>query len=294
MKVDPPNFDNIEYVEVIWHLYQKDPQAVSKEWRIFFDKLGEAGQAATTEISPRLALGRHQLRQGFGPGGKICAGCGRAEAMSFLQYNVSLMVRNYRVRGHLQAKVNPLGNPPSSLPELEPEYYGMTDEDLDLLFNFGHISGQKALPLRKIIQILKETYTGFIGVQFMHIDDLGEREWLQGRMESSENTIVLAKKQQIRIFKRLTDAVVFEQFIQKKFVGAKSFSLEGAETLIPLLDQAIEKAAAQGVDNIVIGMPHRGRLNVLANIMGKHPHTIFDEFKDSDAEVNIGPKDHTS
>ena len=291
MKVDPPNFDNTDYVETIWHLYQQDPQAVSREWRIFFDKLGEVGQATTTEISPGLALGRHQLRQGFGPGGKICAGCGRAEAMSFLQYNVSLLVRNYRVRGHLQAKVNPLGDPASSFPELEPGYYGMTDEDLDLLFNFGHISGQKALPLREIIQILKETYTGFIGVQFMHIDALGEREWLQGRMESSKNTIILTKKQQIRILERLTDAVVFEQFIQKKFVGAKSFSLEGAETLIPLLDQAIEKAAAQGVDNIVIGMPHRGRLNVLANIMGKHPHTIFDEFKDSDAEVNIGRGD---
>ena len=138
---------------------------------------------------------------------------------------------------------------------------------------------------------MKETYTENIGVQFMHIDALNEREWLQGRMESSRNTLVLTKKQQIRILKRLTGAVVFENFIQKKFVGAKSFSLEGAETLIPLLAQAIKKSAAQGVENIVIGMPHRGRLNVLANIMGKNPHKIFDEFKDSDANLNLGRGD---
>ncbi len=290
MKMEPPSIDNIGYAEQIWRLYRQDPQAVPPEWRDYFDELRQS-EPPTPEISPRLALGRHQLHQGFGPGGKMCAGCGRAEAMSFLQYNVSHLVRNYRVRGHLLAKVNPLGNPRSSLPELEPGYYGMTDDDLDLLFNFGHISGQQALPLREIIQILKETYTGFIGVQFMHIDDLSVREWLQNRMELSKNTIVLTKKQQIRILERLTDAVVFEQFIQKKFVGAKSFSLEGAETLIPLLDQAIEKAAAHGVDNIVIGMPHRGRLNVLANIMGKHPHAIFGEFQDTDAQLNIGRGD---
>jgi 2-oxoglutarate dehydrogenase E1 component len=290
MKIEPPSFYNIEYEEKIWQLYRQNPLAVSPEWQVYFNNLVKE-ERSIQKVSPGLTVGRQQLHQGFGPGGKICAGCGRAEAMSFLQYNVSLLVRNYRVRGHLLAKVNPLGNPRTSLPELKPSFYGISEDDLDLLFNYGHISGQKALPLRQILLVLQETYTGAIGVQFMHIDALNEREWLQGRMESSRNTIVLAKKQQIRILERLTDAVVFEQFIQKKFVGAKSFSLEGAETLIPLLDQTIEKAAAQGIDNIVIGMPHRGRLNVLANIMGKTPQTIFGEFKDSDAELNIGRGD---
>jgi 2-oxoglutarate dehydrogenase E1 component len=291
MKIEPPGIENIRYLEVIWELYRQNPAAVSPEWRAYFDEFASSERSARG-VTPPLAVGREQLRQQFGPGGKLCAGCGRAEAMSFLQYNVSHLVRNYRVRGHLLAKVNPLGNPRVALPELEPKYYGMTDEDLDLLFSFGHVAGQQqAMPLREIIDILKETYTGFIGVQFMHIDALDEREWLQERMESSKNTLILTKKQQIRILERLTDAVVFEQFIQKKFVGAKSFSLEGAETLIPLLDQAIEKAATQGVDNIVIGMPHRGRLNVLANIMGKHPRMIFGEFKDSDAELYIGRGD---
>lgn len=290
MQLEPPPIESIDYIEEIWQLYQQDPLAVSPEWRLYFDGLRQA-ESSTLKSPSNLLLGREQLRQGFGPGGRVCAGCGRAEAMSFLQYNVSLLVRNYRVRGHLLAKVNPLGNPRKSLPELDPKYYGMAEEDLDLLFNFGHISGQQAMPLREIIQTLKETYTGFIGVQFMHIDSLNEREWLQDRMEKSRNTIALSKRQQVGILERLTDAVVFEQFIQKKFVGAKSFSLEGAETLIPLLAQAIEKAAAQGVDNIVIGMPHRGRLNVLANIMGKDSQRIFSEFQDADAELNIGRGD---
>ncbi len=291
MKAEPPGIESLGYVEEIWELYRQNPAAVSPSWRAYFDELVEAERAAR-EGAPGLAAGREQLRQQFGPGGKLCAGCGRAEAMSFLQYNVSHLVRNYRVRGHLLAKVNPLGNPDVVLPELDPKYYGMTEEDMDLLFSFGHVLGQqRAMPLREIIHILKETYTGFIGVQFMHIDALEEREWLQERMESTKNSLILTKKQQIRILERLTDAVVFEQFLQKKFVGAKSFSLEGAETLIPLLDQAIEKAAVQGVDNIVIGMPHRGRLNVLANIMGKHPRMIFGEFKDSDAELYIGRGD---
>jgi len=294
MKRELPAYENLQYIEAVWERYKQDPDSVSPQWHSYFTGFENEDSAQPppqpTE-SPRFAAGRQQLHQGYGPGGKVCAGCGRAEAMSFLQYNVSLLVRNYRVRGHLLAGFNPLVTPRTFFPELDPKYYEMTPDDLDLLFNFGPVSGQKAMPLREIIEILKETYTGFIGVQFMHIDALREREWLQQRMESSRNKIRLSRKQQVRILERLTDAVVFERFIQKKFVGAKSFSLEGAETLIPLLDQAIEKAAEQGVDNIVIGMPHRGRLNVLANIMGKHPHTIFEEFQDPYAEFNVGRGD---
>jgi 2-oxoglutarate dehydrogenase E1 component len=286
----PTSFENITYIEEVWERYRENPYSVSSQWQAYFAELSN-DRPVSPGIPSRFAMGREQLRQGFGPGGLVCAGCGRAEAMSFLQYNVSLLVRNYRVRGHLLAKFNPLGNPRTSLPELDPTYYGMSVEDLDLLFNFGHISGQKGMPLREIIQILQETYTGFIGVQFMHIDALHEREWLQQRMEVSKNSIKLSRNQQVRILERLTDAVVFENFIQKKFVGAKSFSLEGAETLIPLLDQAIEKAVEQGVSHIVLGMAHRGRLNVLANIMGKHPRIIFEEFQDSDAEINVGRGD---
>src|SRR5436190_5062672 len=125
----------------------------------------------------------------------------------------------------------------------------------------------------------------------MHIDDLKIRMWLQERMEPTENRVEITRKEQLRILTRLTDAVVFEEFIRKKFVGAKSFSLEGSESLIPLLDLAIEKAGDQGVQEIVLGMAHRGRLNVLANIIGKRPQQIFREFADTSRKSGPGHGD---
>ena len=138
---------------------------------------------------------------------------------------------------------------------------------------------------------LRNTYCGAISVQFMHVDDLEVQEWLQGRMEESQNRLTLSRNEQIRILARLTDAVIFEEFIRRKFVGPKSFSLEGAESLIPLLDLAIEKASAQGIESIVMAMAHRGRLNVLANIIGKSPQDIFREFEDMDPELYRGGGD---
>src|SRR5437667_4681885 len=125
----------------------------------------------------------------------------------------------------------------------------------------------------------------------MQIDDPALRKWLQARMEPTENRLQLSRDEQVRIFTRLTDAVTFEEFIRRKFVGAKSFSLEGSESLIPLLDLAIRQAAQEGVREIVLGMAHRGRLNVLANIMGKHPSQIFREFADPDPELSMGGGD---
>src|SRR3954464_9822618 len=134
------------------------------------------------------------------------------------------------------------------------------------------------LTLGGLLERLRNTYCRSIGVQYMFIDDLRVRRWLQRRMEATENRLSLTRDEQVRILTRLTDAVTFEEFIRRKFVGAKSFSLEGSESLIPLLDLAIEKAAEQGIHEIVMGMAHRGRLNVLANVMGKHPREIFREF----------------
>src|SRR5258706_14900575 len=137
-----------------------------------------------------------------------------------------------------------------------------------------------ALTLGSLLERLRNTYCRSIGVQYMHIDELNVRRWLQRRMEATENRLQLTREEQLRILTRLTDAVTFEEFIRKKFIGAKSFSLEGCESLIPLLDLAIEKAGGQGIQEIVLGMAHRGRLNVLANIMGKRPQQIFREFAD--------------
>jgi 2-oxoglutarate dehydrogenase E1 component len=215
----------------------------------------------------------------------------RLRDSSSRQDRVDQLIRAYRVRGHLIAQVDPLGLPKDVYTELNPAYYGFGQADLDMLFSVSTIPGKQVMPLRDIIAHLRKTYCRSIGVQFYHIDDLETKNWLQNRMESTQNTVVLSPEQQIRILTKLTDAEIFEQFIHRKFIGAKRFSLEGAESLIPLLDMAIEKAGEHGVDEVVIGMAHRGRLNVLANIMGKNPRQIFREFDDTNPDLYQGKGD---
>jgi len=205
-----------------------------------------------------------------------------------LQYKVERMIRNYRLHGHSAAQLDPLGRPGTPAPELDPAYYGFSDADKNRTILSGTMAGRT---IGDAIERLQATYCRSIGVQFMHIDGQEVRIWLQERMEQSQNRLALSSEQQRRILRKLTDAIEFEAFLQKKYVGAKSFSLEGGESLIPLLDLAIEEAGNQGIDDIVLGMAHRGRLNVLANIMGKRPAEIFREFDDVDPEENMGRGD---
>ena len=221
----------------------------------------------------------------------VAAGTASEERVAFLQDRVDQLVRAYRVRGHLMAEIDPLGRPRPGLPELDPRFYHLTEEDMDRVFSTDTIEGPQSMPLRAIIQRLRNTYCRAIGVQFMHMDDLRVRQWLQVRMEGTENRIQLDRRQQLRIYRQMTCAAVFEEFIQKRFLGAKSFSLEGGESLIPLLETAIERAATQGIGDIVLAMAHRGRLNVLANIMGKGAQRIFREFADLDPELHVGRGD---
>jgi 2-oxoglutarate dehydrogenase E1 component len=207
------------------------------------------------------------------------------------QERLDQLIRNYRVRGHILAGVDPLGKQRPSPPELDPSFYGFDEADLDKELSTNWVGREETRTLRGIIDWLKQTYCRSIGTQFMHIDSLQVRLWLAQRMEETGNRIHLARQDQLRILKRLADAVVFEEFLARKFVGAKSFSLEGAESLIPLLDMAIDKLGNEGTREIVIGMAHRGRLNVLANIMGKSPRAIFREFDDADSQYYTGRGD---
>ncbi|HZZ71070.1 MAG TPA: 2-oxoglutarate dehydrogenase E1 component [Pirellulales bacterium] len=212
-------------------------------------------------------------------------------SMAMLQDRVDQIVRAFRVRGHMMAQLDPLGTPRPPIAELDPSRYGFSEADLDRTFSTDTIEGAETLTLRAIIERMRNTYCREIGVQFMHMDDLAVRQWLQDRMERTENRLQLKRQEQLRILVRLTDAVIFEEFLQKKFLGSKSFSLEGAESLIPLLEMSIEKAGEQGIEEIVLAMAHRGRLNVLANIMGKSPQEIFREFADLDPELHLGRGD---
>ena len=279
---------SLAFAEGLFEDYLRDPGLVPADWRTFFASLENGADLRN----------RFRVSPAFRPKGLFTAGGAGgvanelpAQASRGLQHRVEMLVRNYRVRGHRMAAVDPLGQITKRLPELTPEYFGLTQEHMDMRFVAEFLAGGGTPALRDILQAARNTYCRSIGVQFMHIDNINVRTWLQSRMETTENRLQLSRKEQLRILTRLTDAVIFEEFIQKKYVGAKSFSLEGAETLIPLLDMAIEKAGNFGFDEILIGMPHRGRLNVLANIMGKHPRKIFREFDDAHPEWHLGRGD---
>jgi len=295
-----PNAASLAFVEVLHLAYQEDPASVPPEWRAYFAGWdGELG-ARRTRTGPTFRRGSL-----FDPPGRVAAGGppvadqgvrvspegipagGPSEAE--LHQRLDRLIRNFRVRGHRVAELNPLGREPFEVAEIDPAFYGFSEADMARPVLPTTFHGAKTVG--EVIDGLRATYTRSIGAQFMHIDDLKVRMWLQNRMERTRNRLELSRDTQLRILTKLTDAVIFEEFVQKKFVGAKSFSLEGSESLVPLIDLALEKAGAQGVREVVLGMAHRGRLNVLANIMGKSPRTIFREFEDKDPEMHRGRGD---
>ncbi|HEX4120834.1 MAG TPA: 2-oxoglutarate dehydrogenase E1 component [Verrucomicrobiae bacterium] len=289
-KPEFPDSWNLPFVERLYTEFARDPASVAPDWRGYFERIrnGEPAEA------PRLAPSFQSSTE---------AAVTDETATGSVQYRVNQLVRNYRVRGHNIAAVDPLGRPRPTPPELEIAFYGFSDLDMERLVDCDLFPANRKRPIREVIQQLQDTYCRSIGVQYMHIDNSAIRRWLEERMEGSRNRLELGREEQVRIFTRLTNAVTFEEFIRKKFVGAKSFSLEGCESLIPLLDLAIEKAAEQGIKEIVLGMAHRGRLNVLANILGKSPRQIFREFADDsktfrghgDVKYHLGfSKDWTS
>jgi 2-oxoglutarate dehydrogenase E1 component len=218
----------------------------------------------------------------------------RVRAMAALR--VEQLVRAFRERGHVLAALDPLGfAKPGRHPELEPEHYGIGEAELDETFTILWGGAPTNRPLREILGELRRVYCGAVGVQYMHIDDLEIQRWLRDRLEGPAYQQPLHRDEQLRILQKLTDAEVFESFLQGTFKRGKRFSLEGAETLIPLLDQAIVRAAEQGCEQLVIGMSHRGRLNVLCNILGVPAGEIFRRFErfdsgddeDSDGDVRF-------
>ncbi len=284
---------SLAFVEELFADYLRDPSSVSPEWRAHFDQLrsegdGSVGPAARVTAAYAPPASATHAPAATAPAAGSSSG---AQDSCGLQQRVEELMRNYRVRGHIVAQLDPLGQTNPTPPELDPRHVGIQPSDFDRPVAFRTASGTIQQTVGQVLQRLRNTYCRYIGVQFMHIDDLTVRDWLQNRMEATENRIELPREAQLRILTRLTDAVMFEEFIQKKYVGAKSFSLEGAETLIPLLEEAIERASELGAEEIVMGMPHRGRLNVLANIIGKTVQQILREFEDLDAAAFMGGGD---
>ncbi len=280
----PFSSQSLSFVEKLLEDYSRDPSSVPDDWQHYFRGLGVSGLGVNGSSGHSLpSFPRPRL---FGVvGGE--AGLGQSAQ---LQHKVDEMVRTFRVRGHLSAQVNPLADTPF-LPELELTAFGISPKEAEQPVISYNLPGPDRTTARALHDRLRDTYCGSIGIELMHITNLQLRDWFFRRLEVSGNRRRLNRADQIRILRRLTAASLFEEFIQKKYLGAKSFSLEGAESLIPLLDLAIEKVASQGVSEIVMGMAHRGRLNVLANILGKSPRDIFREFEDDNPEVMYGSGD---
>ncbi len=276
----PINAGNLQFIEELFQLYLENPASVDKAWRNYFESISELEGTAFQEPVWKAESLFHARPHDS----KKTSDEFSREGVAELQDRLDQLLRAYRTRGHEAANLDPLGRKPPRPPELNPESYGFKESDLHKKFSYELSETDSMMSLGQILEKLKNTYCRSIGVEYMHISDKSVRRWLQDRMERSENRLSLDKSKQLRILTRLTDAVVFEEFIHKKFIGAKSFSLEGSESLIPLLDMAIEEAGSQDIREIVIGMAHRGRLNVLANIMGKSPSQIFREFTDADPE----------
>lgn len=297
MSVDPQllNVSNLSFVEELYARFTRDPSSVDPSWREYFRGLASANGNGRATLGPSFSTGTL-----FNPAGTISRTASadasamdeaQLELRQFKQDRVDQLIRAYRVRGHMIANLSPLALQRRAHVELDPRFYGLTEEDLDKSYSTYTIFGAERLGLRDILARLRNTYCRSIGVQFMHIDDLNIKNWLMERMEGTENRVTLSRREQIRIFTLLTESITFEEFIQKKYIGAKSFSLEGSESLIPLLDMSIERASEHGIDQIVLGMAHRGRLNVLANVLGKAPREIFREFEDTEPELYRGRGD---
>jgi 2-oxoglutarate dehydrogenase E1 component len=265
---------NVDLIEDYYDRWRNDPASVEESWRIFFEG--------------------YELGQQGGGGGP--AGGGRATDLDAAraQAAVTRLIDAYREYGHYLADLDPLKlSPRRQLHELlEPSAFGLTEADLDRVF-FNRLSGAEgeASTLRAVIAILRETYCRTIGVEFMHIRDTQIRRWLLDRMEPTRNRPRFDIRKKRRIIYKLNAAELFETFLHKNYVGQKRFSLEGGEMLIPLLDAVIERAGSQGVREIVMGMPHRGRLNVLANILDKPYGMIFNEFEGNLPETVAGDGD---
>jgi 2-oxoglutarate dehydrogenase E1 component len=282
--------ENAEFAERLLGEYLTEPSRVSPSWRRYFsdllaaDRLSSQGPAASV---PPVAAEREPSPPAAGTPSRENHD-GTATALQLdgarLQDRLRNLVQSFRGRGHLAARLDPLGLPRPKPADLLPSTHGIGTADLDRNVSVEWLDGAGTQTIRQVVHRLRNTYCRYIGVQFLHIDDATVRNWLQQRMERSQNHIRLSRVEQLRILTRLTDAVIFEQFVRKKFVGAKTFSLEGAESLIPLLDQAIRKASRLDIAEIVLGMAHRGRLNVLANIIGKRPEEIFWEFDGASAD----------
>ncbi|GAB3473475.1 2-oxoglutarate dehydrogenase E1 component [Azotobacter salinestris] len=271
---------NAAYVEELYELYLHDPNAVPEEWRTYFEKLpAEAGTSSDVPHAPVrdqfVLLAKNQRRA------QPVATSSVSTEHEKKQVEVLRLIQAYRMRGHQASQLDPLGLWQRTAPsDLSITHYGLTNADLDTTFRTGELYiGKEEATLREILQALQETYCRTIGAEFTHIVDSEQRNWFAQRMESVRGRPVYSKEVKGHLLERLTAAEGLEKYLGTKYPGTKRFGLEGGESLVPVVDEIIQRSGSYGTKEVVIGMAHRGRLNLLVNALGKNPRDLFDEFE---------------
>src|SRR5580692_9935296 len=300
---------NGPYIDDIYARFEKDPAAVDPEWQEFFRSLkdppadvrknaqGPSWGRNNWPLSPRddltSALDGNWAEVEKAVGTKLAAKA-QAKGADLTPADVHLatrdsvralmLIRAYRMRGHFHAKLDPLGiEAPRDREELDPRSYGFTETDFDRKIFLDHVLGLEYGTLREIVAICERTYCQTLGVEFMHITNPAQKAWIQERIEGPDKEISFTREGRRAILNKLVEAEGFEKFCDLKFTGTKRFGLDGAESLIPALEQIIKRGGNLGVKEIVVGMPHRGRLNVLTQVLGKPHRALFHEFKGGSA-----------
>ncbi len=290
---------NTSFIEALYERYLDDPGNVAAEWRSYFEDLkqdaldadaaaadsdsdaGEAPEPEPDEGDKPAPLNNHNQDELFtAQPAQPAPPPAAVNVDNKKQASVLQLINAHRFRGHQQADLDPLKlRERPGTAELDPAYYGLTDEDLNLAFNTGSLFAPDELPLAEIIDIVKTTYCRTIGAEYMHINDTEQKRWIQQQLEETRGGADFSPRKRRRILERVIAANALEEYLHKKYVGQKRFSLEGGESLIPMLDEIVQSGGRAGLREVVVGMAHRGRLNVLVNIVGKLPGDLFGEFE---------------
>ncbi|MBT4891242.1 MAG: 2-oxoglutarate dehydrogenase E1 component [Rhodospirillales bacterium] len=303
---DPSNFlysGNQVYIAQLYERFLEDPGSVDMRWQEFFGELEDesailnqeqrgaswapssaqiVGEESLTPLSEGMSSAQDAapLHASMGPGYVAPVSGAKVRESTLDSIRALMLIRAYRIRGHLLANLDPLDlEGPKEHSELDPGNYGFSDKDMDREIFINYVLGLESATMRDILAILMKTYCGSIGIEFMHIQDPGEKSWLQERMEAIQNQTHFTDKGKTFILKRLSETEGFERFLDKKFTGTKRFGLDGGESLVPAIEQILKRGSQLGLEEVVLGMAHRGRLNVLANVMSKPFQAIFAEFQ---------------
>ncbi|MBD0866197.1 MAG: 2-oxoglutarate dehydrogenase E1 component, partial [Rhodobacteraceae bacterium] len=300
--------NNAEYLEQLYARYANDPAAVDAAWAEFFQSLGDADldvrkeaqgpswartdwpQIPNDDLTAALTGEWAEAATRMTVAGKKIAEQANERDVSVSEYQIKravldsiralMLIRAYRIRGHLAADLDPLGiRSITATPELDPKTYGFAESDMDRPIFIDNVLGLQVASMRQIVDLVKRTYCGTFALQYMHISNPEEAAWLKERIEGFGKEIAFTREGRKAILNKMVEAEGFEKFLHVKYMGTKRFGLDGGESLIPAMEQIIKRGGALGIQDIVIGMPHRGRLSVLANVMQKPYRAIFNEFQ---------------